>query len=672
MNQCIARLFSAALFVALVLAAGLTATTARADDGLNLVPIAGPDGKIPFKSAGGKGPISIAYPPAATNGEQLFVLTQDGYIYVIDHGVLQPTPFLDIHTLTDTANENGLFSMVFAPDYATSRQFYINYSDESAGVGSKLNQHTVAGYRRSANNPNRADPTPTGTVLTVPTSGCMAMYSPHYGGQMAFGPDGHLWISVGDGGDGCSSAERALDLDDLHGKILRIDPTPSGGYTVPTDNPLVARAGSDHDVKPEIWAYGLRNPWRFSFDTAVPHDLWIADVGNTLVEELDRVSSDTTAGQIRFFGWPCAEGDTVTRTGSSCQTTPDLATGSSIVGATTVAPVYTFAHQGTSCSAIIGGVVLHDASLRAALANRYLFSSFCGGPYAGGELMSADAGAGSFTVRDEHLLAGYGVASISLDGCGHPYVVHVTGNGIWRLEGDTPGPCGEFLVPDTGLTAAEAPGTSAQFNYTSSVRGTTFACSLDGVDVTCSTDDLHQTTGTVTVGPVGPGIHTFAVAAVDEAGNRDATAATQSWTIPQPPTSPTTTVTTTAVVPPTTTTTTTPPDPIVEPPRPIMLRLLGLPSKVRADARGRLSVKLGVLPAGLSVAVVLRHGSDAVSRKLKVTGSGKALSLQLRLSAKWLKALRRQGALNLVVDIHVANGGARKRVKLHLLAPRRR
>src|SRR4051812_2778694 len=177
--------------------------------GLSLVPIAGPDGTVPFKSGGPAhvGPVYVASPPGDTH--RTFVLTQDGYVYVIVDGVLRPTPFLDVDARTGSVY-NGLFTIAFDPGYGTNRRFYVNYTDTSAGDDNRATQ-VVVSYLRSATDPDRADPATARTLFSVPSPGCPdqsaarpdGMVSAHYGGQMNIGPDGLLWLSVGDGGDGC-------------------------------------------------------------------------------------------------------------------------------------------------------------------------------------------------------------------------------------------------------------------------------------------------------------------------------------------------------------------------------------------------------------------------------------------------------------------------------------
>ena len=502
-----------ALSLVLGVAAATLAAAAPAS-ALKLVAIAGPSG-VPFKSQGGFGPTFVASPPGDTH--RVFVGTKDGYVYVIVDGVLQPTPFLDLHTRTDTYNENGLFSIAFAPDYATSRRFYVNYSDLSGGAGSNEQDHHIVSFQTSAANPNVADMSSERAILTVPalaSCGSNSSTSPHYGGQLQFGPDGHLWVAIGDGGDGCGYQNNATDLTNLYGKLLRIDPQPgSSSYTVPADNPLVGQGGG---VRSEIWAYGLRNPWRFSFD-APTGTVVIGDVGNDLQEEIDRVSS-STGTRPRFFGWPCVEGTFVHN--ASCP-----AADAAIAPTLSASNVDALGHGGAFCTAVIGGVVLRDPSLAGDYNGRYLYSFFCASrvPANNGRLFTADFNAPA--ARDEGLSAGFGVSSFGVDACAHPYVTNVTSGGLWRIQGPTPGPCGEHTAPDTTITSAPSgvwKSAGAAFSFASTIEGSSFACSLDGAAAaTCPSP--------FTVTGMQEGWHTLRVSASDEAGNTDASPASAAW-----------------------------------------------------------------------------------------------------------------------------------------------
>jgi glucose/arabinose dehydrogenase len=509
----------AALAVVLLLCGAASALAS----GLQLVSIPGPGGSVPFKSPGGFGPTFVTSPPGDTH--RVFVGTQDGYVYVIDNGVLQPTPFLDLHSQVSTYNEDGLWSMAFDPNYASDRRFYIAFSDNSNSSNLNLENYHFDEFQTSASNPDVADPSSETQILEVPTTGCTSMTSPHYGGQLAFGPDGDLWLTIGDGGDGCNDDMLALSLTSLHGKLLRIIPEPTQAANaegcrcdIPASNPLVGKTGVD----PEIWAYGLRNPYRFSFDPTNGNVI-IADVGNSVQEEIDDVPSTLAPGAAPpFFGWPCFEGTYVTPTISPCPVTQ-----------TPAAPVITFVH-GTDpmtnlpyCTAVIGGYVLEDPSLGGDYDGRYVYGYFCANRIAGysGELLSTDLGVNPPVTRDEGLNVGFGLSSFGEDACGHVYAMNVISGGLWRLEGPTPGPCGEFTPPTTTLSASLGgivKSSSATFAFSSNVLGSTFACTLDGAPAQpCSSP--------VTYTGLLDGPHRFTVAASDQAGNTDATPPTATW-----------------------------------------------------------------------------------------------------------------------------------------------
>jgi len=515
---------SAAVVAALAIAILLCGAAGALASGLQLVSIPGPGGSVPFKSPGGFGPTFVVSPPGDTH--RVFVGTQDGYIYVIDDGVLQPTPFLDLHSQVSTYNEDGMWSMAFDPSYAANRRFYVAYSDNSNTTGdANLENYHFEEFQTSATNPDLADPSTQTQILEVPTTGCTSMTSPHYGGQLAFGPDGDLWLTIGDGGDGCNDDMLALSLDSLHGKLLRIIPEPTQAPNaegcrcdIPASNPLVGHSGVD----PEIWAYGLRNPYRFSFDPTNGNVI-IADVGNSTQEEIDDVPSTLASGAPPpFFGWPCFEGTYITPTITPCPVTQ-----------TPVAPVITFVH-GTDpstnlpyCTAIIGGYVLEDPSLGGDYDGRYVYGYFCADRIAGysGEILSTNLNASPPVTRDEGLNVGFGLSSFGEDACGHLYAMNVISGGLWRLEGATPGACGEFTPPQTTLSSALSgivKSSSATFTFSSNIAGSTFACTLDGgPPQPCSSPTTY--TG------LPDGRHTFSVAASDQAGDKDPTPPTATW-----------------------------------------------------------------------------------------------------------------------------------------------
>ena len=196
---------------------------------------------------------------------RVFVLQRTGQVMLLLKGHAQARPFLDIGSLvySQGGDEQGLLGIAFPSDYAKSGLFYVYYTVASGDI-------RIVQYRRSVSNPNLADPASARAVLSIDHH----KNTNHNGGQLAFGPDHDLYIGVGDGGSENDPEDNGQNTDTLLGKILRISPSPGGGYTIPRGNPFVGQAGK----RPEIWAYGLRNPWRFSFDSATGNMI-IGDVG---------------------------------------------------------------------------------------------------------------------------------------------------------------------------------------------------------------------------------------------------------------------------------------------------------------------------------------------------------------------------------------------------------
>src|SRR3954467_7012460 len=249
----------------------MVGTTARADAAVTLEPVG------TFSS-----PIYITSPPG---DPRLFVVERSGTIQVVDEGTT--TEFLDISAMTTTDGERGLLSMAFDPDYATNGLFYVFYTGDGTDSGGVLGQGHVDEYHVSAA-PDVADPASRRPVLTITRPNDAIMH--HNGGQLQFGKEGLLYISVGDGGNG---GDPARDLSVLNGKLLRIDPhgATAGAYGIPPDNPFVASASARN----EIWSSGFRNPWRFSFDH-LTGDLVIGDVGQITWEEVDFAPASTGLG----------------------------------------------------------------------------------------------------------------------------------------------------------------------------------------------------------------------------------------------------------------------------------------------------------------------------------------------------------------------------------------
>jgi glucose/arabinose dehydrogenase len=291
-------------------------------------------------------PTYLAAPPRDVH--RRFVVERAGRIVVIRRGRRLRAPFLDIRRLVQTGGESGLLSMAFAPDYARSRRFYIYYVDQAGAI-------RVDQFRRARRTQDRALPGSRRLVIRQPHK-----RPNHKGGQLQFGPDGKLYIGFGDGGGGGDPDGNAQNLHRLLGKILRIVPRANGGYRVPRDNPFVHR----RSARPAIWAYGVRNPYRFSFTRFGSFTL--GDVGEDAVEEVDYVPTRRRGrpppGGYNF-GWNLFEG----RRRYSAGRAPGH-----------VRPVLQRFHSQGSCS-IIGGYVARDRALGRGVFGRYVYGDLCDG-----------------------------------------------------------------------------------------------------------------------------------------------------------------------------------------------------------------------------------------------------------------------------------------------------
>jgi glucose/arabinose dehydrogenase len=287
-------------------------------------------------------PVSVSGAPG--DPSRVFVLQRSGQVMLLLNGHKQSQPFLNIagSVYAQGSDEQGLLGIAFPADYATSGRFYLDYT--VAGNDIKIVQ-----FRRSPGDADRADPASARPVLTIDHHA----FTNHNGGQLAFGREGDLYIGVGDGGSEGDPDRNGQNTGTLLAKILRIAPSPNGGYTIPASNPFVGQAGK----RAEIWAYGLRNPWRFSFDRATG-DMVIGDVGQDRWEELDFAAAG--AGTGANYGWSVWEGDHRFNPGQA----PNA-----------IAPVLTASHSDGYC-AIIGGYVVRDKALPS-LYGRYLFGDFC-------------------------------------------------------------------------------------------------------------------------------------------------------------------------------------------------------------------------------------------------------------------------------------------------------
>jgi len=280
-----------------------------------------------------------------TSDRRLFIVDRLGLIRIInEEGQIEKTPFLDIRGRVQAGGEMGLLGLAFHPSFKDNGYFYVNYIDKS--------RSTMISRFKVTSDKNAADPGSEKAILEIPQP-----YKNHNGGDLAFGPDGYLYIALGDGGSGGDPQNRAQNMNDLLGKILRIDVDKGDSYNVPADNPFVNQA----DAKAEIWSAGWRNPWRFSFDRT-SGNMWIADVGQGTFEEIN-FEKATDGG--KNYGWRCYEGSKAYLP-SGCKDKSQY-----------VFPVIEYHHTEKRCS-VTGGYVYRGVQSKE-LTGKYFYGDYCGG-----------------------------------------------------------------------------------------------------------------------------------------------------------------------------------------------------------------------------------------------------------------------------------------------------
>jgi hypothetical protein len=370
--------------------------------------------------------VYLTAPPDDFN--RLFVVEQNtGQIRIIKSGTVLPTPFLNIGALISAGGERGLLSMAFHPDYANNGHFFVNYTNTSGNT-------VIARYTVSVD-PDLADPTSALILKTINQTAAN-----HNGGQLQFGPNGYLYVGMGDGGSFDDPFNNAQDPQSLLGKMLRLD-VDAGPPYIPASNPFVG----DPSTLDEIWALGLRNPWRFSFDRDTG-DLYIADVGQNAREEVDFQPAPSSGGEN--YGWDCEEGFDCTPTnnggyGCACGD-PDL-----------TPPILDVNHSG-SCS-ITGGYVYRGCALPD-LVGTYFFSDYCGGYVRTFRYAEGDPVPPAVIDRTAELAPITGaIVSFGEDAAGELYIVTLAGN-VYKIIADTGPVCGNFIIEageecDDGNTA---------------------------------------------------------------------------------------------------------------------------------------------------------------------------------------------------------------------------
>lgn len=341
---------------------------------------------------------------AGDGSQRLFVVEKPGIIRILANDDLLPRPFLDIsERVRSSGSEQGLLGLAFPPNFADTGHFFVNYTGQDG--------RTVVSRFQIGAEASVADATSEFKVLEIAQPAAN-----HNGGMLAFGPDGYLWIGTGDGGSANDRFGNGQNPDTLLGKMLRLDVTrdPTQPYLVPSDNPWVTSVWNGQNVRDEVWAIGLRNPWRYSFDR-LTGDLWVGDVGQGTYEEINRIPAEQKGyptGGINF-GWPIMEGTHCFPATADCNR------------AGLVIPVTEYSHREGGCS-VTGGYVYRGTQFPA-LDGVYFFGDYCSG-----FIWALHAGEDGSWQRDQVLQSGLAISSFGEDEAGELYVTDLSG-GLYRL-----------------------------------------------------------------------------------------------------------------------------------------------------------------------------------------------------------------------------------------------
>ncbi len=385
-------------------------------------PLGGAPIEFTLVTSGLSQPVQVVQPP--NDASRLFIVEQGGTIRIFTGGALLPTPFLDISELTSDGSEQGLLSMAFDPDYESSGEFYVYYTDDIADPGDiTLARYTVSG------DPDVADPGSAEIILVIPHPD----NANHNGGLLMFGPDGYLYAAIGDGGGGGDVPNNAQNLNRLLGKMLRLDVGQTGTvpcgqttpalYGIPASNPFVGQAGCD-----EIWSYGLRNPWRFSFDRETD-DMLLGDVGQLLWEEIDFQPADSTGGEN--WGWRRMEGFHCYNPSTNCD------------DGTLELPILEYGH-GLGCS--VTGGFRYRGSVIPGLYGSYLYGDYCSG-----RIWEAVQDGGGEWTSEVILDSPYNISGWGEDQAGELYLVNHQGSVYKLTRPPNPAPTVTGLEPAVAI-----------------------------------------------------------------------------------------------------------------------------------------------------------------------------------------------------------------------------
>jgi hypothetical protein len=359
---------------------------------------------------------------AGDGSNRLFVVEQPGRIRVIDQttGMIQTSDFIDLRNIVrDAGNEQGLLGLAFHPDFQNNGYFFVNFSSDGE-VTPNRGETVIARYTATGPNLDVVETDTRKIILTI-----IQPFSNHNGGGIAFGPDGYLYIGMGDGGSGGDPEDNGQDPQSLLGKMLRIDVDVADDatlYEIPADNPFVG----DNSVLDEIWALGLRNPWRISFDR-MTNDLWIADVGQVAREEIDLQPASSTGGEN--YGWDCREGLTdYPSTGSSPGSASSLCGNGSVY----TDPIFDYPRSSTTGGFSITGGFVYRGTQAEDLLGYYICADYASANFF---LISPDTGNGrSLTVQRNLPISD--ISSFGEDDEGNLYVANLAEGSIHRIRGE--------------------------------------------------------------------------------------------------------------------------------------------------------------------------------------------------------------------------------------------
>lgn len=353
-------------------------------------------------ASGVTSPVFVCAPPG--DPARVFIVQKNGHIRILKNGAVLPTSFLNIQTLVSTGSEQGLLGLAFHPNYAQNGRYFVNYTNTGGST-------VIARYQVSSN-PDISNTTAT-ILMTISQP-----YSNHNGGCIQFGPDGYLYIGMGDGGSGNDPQANGQNINVPLGKMLRIDvdSAENGNYGTPSTNPFDGAIPGDD----RIWAYGLRNPWRFSFDRATGN-MVIADVGQNAWEEID---FEPAGAGGRNYGWRCMEGNSCTGlSGCTCNAT------------TLTNPIWVYSHS-LGCS-VTGGYVYRGCAIPS-LRGHYFFADYCNATIWSFPIQSTPVPAGSVTNRTAELAPGGGlsissISSFGEDAAGELYICDMSGGEVFKI-----------------------------------------------------------------------------------------------------------------------------------------------------------------------------------------------------------------------------------------------